>query len=32
LATVIVAIDKQSQEIADAVHVNKNIEEIGAGD
>lgn len=31
-ATVIVAVDKQSPEIADAVHVNKKPEDIGAGD
>lgn len=31
-ATIIVAIDKQSTEIAHSVHVNKNEEELGAGD
>lgn len=31
-ATIIVAMDRQSPEIANSVHVNKNIEEIGAGD
>ena len=29
---VIITIDKQSSEIANSVHVNKNIDEIGAGD
>jgi S-adenosylmethionine synthetase len=31
-ATIIVAMDKQSQEIASSVHINKAPEEIGAGD
>ena len=31
-ATIIVAVDKQSQEIASSVHINKKDEEIGAGD
>jgi S-adenosylmethionine synthetase len=31
-ATVIVAIDRQSPEIAHSVHINKAPEEIGAGD
>jgi S-adenosylmethionine synthetase len=31
-AVVIVAIDKQSPDIAQGVHLNKNDEEIGAGD
>lgn len=31
-ATIIVAIDRQSPEIANSVHVNKSLEEIGAGD
>jgi S-adenosylmethionine synthetase len=31
-ATIIVAIDRQSPEIAQSVHVNKKPEEIGAGD
>lgn len=31
-ATVIVAIDKQSPDIAQSVHINKTEEEIGAGD
>lgn len=31
-ATIIVAIDKQSPEIAESVHVNKKEEDIGAGD
>lgn len=31
-ATIIVAIDRQSPEIANSVHLNKSLEEIGAGD
>lgn len=31
-AVVIVAIDKQSPDIAQGVHLNKNDEELGAGD
>lgn len=31
-ATIIVAIDRQSPEIANSVHVNKSDEELGAGD
>jgi len=31
-ATIIVAMDKQSEEIASSVHINKNEEDIGAGD
>jgi S-adenosylmethionine synthetase len=31
-ATVIVAVDRQSSEIANSVHVNKSEEDIGAGD
>ena len=31
-ATIIVAVDKQSHEIASSVHVNKADEDIGAGD
>jgi S-adenosylmethionine synthetase len=31
-ATVIVAIDKQSPDIAQSVHIDKEDEEIGAGD
>jgi S-adenosylmethionine synthetase len=31
-ATIIVAIDKQSPDIAQSVHVNKSEEDIGAGD
>ena len=31
-ATIIVAVDKQSHEIASSVHINKADEDIGAGD
>ena len=31
-ATIIVAIDKQSPDIAQSVHIDKTDEEIGAGD
>jgi len=31
-ATIIVAIDRQSPEIAQSVHINKKPEDIGAGD
>lgn len=31
-ATIIISIDKQSHEIANSVHVNKDEENLGAGD
>ena len=30
--SVVIQIDKQSKEIAESVHVNKKVEDIGAGD
>lgn len=31
-ATIIIALDQQSPDIAEAVHINKKDEDIGAGD
>ncbi len=31
-ATMIIAIDKQSSDIAQSVHIDKSIEKLGAGD